>query len=288
MRRDGKGRPRFHGGIDLKPIDRDKNHEPTDAIFSVMDGEVLYVNLNRASDLGRYVVVQHTQTQSQICTLYAHLREVDVKKGQRLIQGARIGKMGRSSRHGIPKNRAHLHFEMGFLASNHFDSWYNRQFKAPNPYGKFNARNFCRIDPLDCYESVVRGTGSSVDDYVKKQPEAFAVEIQCAQIPDFVIQYPFFCKKNLDRGRPPKAWRVGFTLFGLPVSWTPIENPSSDQANTVRWVSPKDTDLFLKKVAQHKVRHLFRFNKKGQPVGLAAGGQKYVNLLFPQQKLLYR
>src|ERR1700675_197991 len=68
---------RFHEGIDIKCLQRDRRGEPTDPIHAVADGEVAFINTKPGlSNYGRYIVLQHNWDNVSVCTLYAHLSEV--------------------------------------------------------------------------------------------------------------------------------------------------------------------------------------------------------------------
>src|SRR5271156_6765666 len=99
---------RFHEGIDIKCLQRDRRGEPTDPIHAVADGEVAFINTKPGlSNYGRYIVLAHRWSDVEVFTLYAHLSEVaagtvvdqPVKKGQI------IGTMGHSTntREGISR-----------------------------------------------------------------------------------------------------------------------------------------------------------------------------------------
>jgi len=59
---------------------------------------------------GRTVIVQHADG---IATLYAHLRSIDVSKGQSVEPGTQLGTVGQSNSSSTPmKSKPHLHFEV--------------------------------------------------------------------------------------------------------------------------------------------------------------------------------
>jgi murein DD-endopeptidase MepM/ murein hydrolase activator NlpD len=71
-------------------------------VRSVGDGVVEFAG--RQGGYGNVVKVRHTNDRS---TLYAHLSRIDVRSGQRIEQGARIGAVGSTGWSTGP----HLHFE---------------------------------------------------------------------------------------------------------------------------------------------------------------------------------
>lgn len=86
----------FHPGIDYKA--------PLGApIYAVDDGKVV-VAKNDAEGYGLYVVIEH----SNYCTLYAHMKALEVKVGQSIKAGQIIGHIGLTGM----TTGAHLHFEI--------------------------------------------------------------------------------------------------------------------------------------------------------------------------------
>ena len=96
MRRDPfTGLRRMHYGLDLA------NDEGV-PIKAAMAGVVAAVGINQKG-YGNYVIIKH---QNGFQTLYAHLKDWNVKKGQSVAQGQLIGTMGNTGRSTGP----HLHF----------------------------------------------------------------------------------------------------------------------------------------------------------------------------------
>jgi murein DD-endopeptidase MepM/ murein hydrolase activator NlpD len=89
------GRRRFHRGVDLPA--------PTGTpVLALADGQVQQVERGRG--YGLQVVVEHANGWT---TRYAHLSAADVRPGDRVIRGHRLGRVGSSGRSTGP----HLHFE---------------------------------------------------------------------------------------------------------------------------------------------------------------------------------
>lgn len=222
VRNDGT---RFHEGLDLFPIERTHRGEAADPIYAAMPGVVVHVNATAGySSYGRYIVVQHDQQSPAFHTLYAHLASVDaaIKPGTRVEMGTVLGVMGRSAAgYSIPKSRAHLHFEIGFRLSDHFQNWYDDQkFGSANRHGNWNGMNLVGIDPLDYYRSVRLGRVSSVSDYLKRLPAVARIRIYTAQVPDFVQMYPALVTRSY-ADQTLVAWDIAFSEFGVPKEWTP-------------------------------------------------------------------
>lgn len=110
-----------HTGVDLGW--HTDEHTP---IIAHSDGEVVMVQTGYGQDMsltgnasyGNLVKIRHP---GGYYTLYAHLSQVDVKKGQRVTQGQKIGNMGTSGR----SDGSHLHFEVHNPSDQYID---------PTPY----------------------------------------------------------------------------------------------------------------------------------------------------------
>jgi hypothetical protein len=273
------GGSRFHEGIDIRPVLKRKHGEATDPIYSIMDGQVAYINkIAGNSSYGRYVVVVHTQASPQVYSLYAHLSSVDAKLrvGQYVRAGAKLGIMGRSALYHIPKTRAHLHLEIGVRLTNKFENWYSRQnFKEKNFHGLFNGMNLTGFNPLDFYEQYRRGNVGSILDYVNAIPTGYVLRIAYPDVPDYVKRYP-----ELVTGEIPEnglvGWEVSFTWFGLPKRWQAItedQDMSLNTPGTIRMVSwnPKEFEGNLGKKTIVK--------RNGQPT-LGKAGIQILQILF--------
>ncbi len=227
---------RFHEGIDLKPVSRDNSGEALDRIFAVMDGDIVYLNdVPGNSRYGRYVVVEHTNLNPAVYTLYAHLSEVStsLRTGMAIEAGTLIGRMGRSSGgYVIPRRRAHLHFEIGLMLSDRFQRWYDsKNYDEPNRHGPWNGLNMVGFDPLEFFQDFRKGAVHQPADHIGRLPTAFTVRVNTSVIPDFIRRYPILA------ARPPKddkvsAWEIDFTGFGVPKRWRPISRSRQSTAGT--------------------------------------------------------
>ena len=96
-RRDPKtGRTRMHSGVDFAGASGT-------AIVATSDGVVTHAGWR--GGYGNTVIIQH---EFGIETLYAHLSRIDVRQGQRVSRGDRIGGMGTTGR----STGVHLHYEV--------------------------------------------------------------------------------------------------------------------------------------------------------------------------------
>ena len=220
------GGERFHEGVDLKPISRDRHGEPADSIFAAMAGVVRHVSSNPGqSNYGRYIVIEHDGLSVPICTLYAHLSAIapGLREGDRVQRGQTIGTMGRSSSEfAIPKDRAHLHFEMDVLLTRDFQSWYNfRRFGSRNDHGIWNGMNLVGFDPLDFLTQLRDHKIDDFTQYLRGQAPAVRVRIATRFIPDYVQRYPALVTKPMP-ANGLAGWEVIFNDVGVPFSWTPL------------------------------------------------------------------
>jgi murein DD-endopeptidase MepM/ murein hydrolase activator NlpD len=216
----------FHEGIDLKPVSRDRQGEPKDDVFATMAGVVRHVNLRAGeSSYGRYVVIEHPDLKPAVYTLYAHLSAVKpgLKPGDVVTCGQVIATMGRSAGgYAIPKDRAHLHYEIGLMMTRQFQSWYAwKEFGSPNEQGIYNGMNLMGINALDFLDQFRARRVNNFTEYFAGLPAAAHVRIATRRVPDFVQRYP-----ELVTGEIPLAgvagWEVKVTVTGLPFAWTPL------------------------------------------------------------------
>ncbi len=91
------GRRRAHEGIDIAA----NRGTP---VHSARSGHVIYAD-NKLSGYGKMVIVRHADAYT---TVYAHLTNFSVKKGQFVSRGQLVGSVGRTGR----ARGYHLHFEV--------------------------------------------------------------------------------------------------------------------------------------------------------------------------------
>ncbi len=255
---------RFHEGIDLKPVARDQAGEPADKIFAVLPGVVHYVNDQPGdSTYGRYLVLEHPGVEPAIYTLYAHLRSIatGVAPGTEVARGQLIAMMGRSEGGtGLPKERAHLHFEMGLRVTDAFQLWYDRQkFGSANDHGQWNGYNLMGFDPLDFLDKFRAHTVNNLADYFAQMKPVVRVRVATRQTPDFTRRYPSLvvpvtamadgATAAAEVTMPPAGWEIACDWTGLPFRWTPLTaaDLAGYASNEVRIVEADTTAL----AAQH-------------------------------------
>jgi murein DD-endopeptidase MepM/ murein hydrolase activator NlpD len=220
------GGSQFHEGIDIKAVARDRHGEPIDPVFAAMRGVVRHVSSSAGdSSYGRYIVLEHPEMVPAVYTLYAHLSRIapELREGATVTRGQIIGTMGHSSGgYSIPRERAHLHFEIGVKITQNFQGWYDRRkFGSKNDHGTWNGMNLMGIDPLDFLAAWRAGRVDSFQDYFQRLPAAVTLRIATHQTPDFVTRYPSLLTKPLPLG-PVSGWEIRCSWTGLPFSWTPL------------------------------------------------------------------
>lgn len=219
------GGRQFHEGIDIKPVQRDRRGDPIDPVFAAMSGVVRHVSTVAGnSNYGRYIVIEHPEVSPAVYTLYAHLARIapGVKPGVRVERGEEIGVMGYTAGgYVIPRNRAHLHFEIGLMITRDFQSWYDsRKFGSRNEHGIWNGMNLMGIDPLDFFEAWRKRRVATFDDYFAQMETAVRVRIATRRTPDFVQRYPSRVTKPLPM--LVGGWEIKFNWSGIPFEWTPL------------------------------------------------------------------
>jgi hypothetical protein len=268
---------KFHEGVDIRPASRDRRGEPADTVVAALDGRVVHTVLTPNGPYGRYVVLAHEETGLRYYTLYAHLRSVHpaLKPGLRVEAGYPLGIMGRSDEgRGFPKDRAHLHFEVGVRLSISFDKWYAHQkmYSTPNRHGAWNGINLAGTDPLPFLRAGLSSSKPpSCVAILRDEPAALAVHVFTSKIPDFVRENPALLTTPL----PPAVagWRIEFAWHGLPLRWTPLTVASS-RATGLRSVSiAASTDSTLRQKAL--VRGMLERKRNGS---FAAGSRLLLTL----------
>lgn len=229
----------FHEGVDLKPIGRDRNGEATDKVMAAMRGVVRYVSTRPGnSSYGRYIVIEHPDVQPAVYTLYAHLAAVEpgIRAGTSVSAGQAIATMGRSAGgYAIPKDRAHLHFEIGLRATDYFQNWYNwKKFGSPNEHGAYNGMNLLGIDTLDFLREFRARRVDDLQQYFDRYRPAVRVRVVTTRVPDFIQRYPALLRRPISG--LVGGWEIECNGTGLPYAWTPLSpaEVSGSRPNSVQ------------------------------------------------------
>jgi peptidoglycan LD-endopeptidase LytH len=220
------GGGQFHEGIDIKAVSRDRRGEPLDSVLAAMPGIVRHVSSAAGdSSYGRYVVLEHPTMSPALYTLYAHLARIapGLRAGQQVPAGQVLGTMGHSSGgYMIPTDRAHLHFEIGLVVSQNFQSWYDsRRFGSRNDHGIWNGMNLIGIDPIAFFNEWRGGRLTTAQEFFGRMETAVRVRVSTYRTPDFITRYPALLTKPMPLG-PVAGWDIRFNWTGLPFAWTPL------------------------------------------------------------------
>jgi peptidoglycan LD-endopeptidase LytH len=233
----------FHEALDLFPIKRDAQGESLDEVFTVADGIVRHVSSQPGlSSYGRYVVVEHVDAKLPVMTLYAHLASIapGIRDGTRVKIGDTLGILGRSAgARPLPKERAHLHFEIGVRLTDRFASWYKwKGFGSKNTHGIWNGMNLVGIDPLAFYDAFRAEEVDNFLDFWRTLEPVVTVRIATTKTPDFVKRYPALRPAPMPL-RGFGGWEVDFDAYGVPIEWRPLreEEVADYRRNEVRVVS---------------------------------------------------
>uniref|UniRef100_UPI00069449A5 M23 family metallopeptidase n=1 Tax=Geminisphaera colitermitum TaxID=1148786 RepID=UPI00069449A5 len=216
----------FHEGIDLLPLKRDRRGEALDDIYAALPGIIRHISqVAGNSSYGRYIVIEHDTVSPPVYTLYAHLTSTaaGLQPGQRVQAGQVIARMGRTAGgYEIPRERAHLHFEIGLMMTTDFQAWYDRKkFGNRNTHGLYNGRNLMGIDPLAAFTALRDGTARSFDDHFARMKPIVRVRIATPFVPDFAQRYPTLLRQPLPI-TGVSGWDVLVDWTGLPIALTPL------------------------------------------------------------------
>lgn len=208
--------PSFHEGIDIVPLQRDRKRNALDDVLAAADGTVAHVNrIAGNSDYGLYVAMVHDDPAGPLYTLYAHLDEItrDLRAGQRIARGARLGRLGRTPVSVIPVERSHLHFEVGVLLNPEFRRWFQSKKLKPD-HGNYSGLNLFGINPVAPYLAMAEGRPFSLEAHLDAHPAGFELAFAAKRRPNYFTLYP-----SLWRGEPYAggAIVVAATDGGVPL-----------------------------------------------------------------------
>ncbi len=259
---------RFHEGIDIAPVKRDKAGNPLDLVMSISDGKVVHTSpVAGRSNYGKYVVVEHDWDDSKVVSLYAHLAEITVSPGDPVKTGSVLGRMGYTGA-GLNRTRAHVHLEVGLVMSEHYDGWHKTYFGSPNYHANYNGMNIAGVDVASFFLEHAKNPELSFSRFVLSRPMQFKVTVPAkAEDPEFLERYPW-----MRRGGVPGAvsWEIGFAATGHAISFAPSIRPVT---------GPTVTHLRPSEISQ---RWLTRglLNGIGKDTTLSHGGKSMVALVM--------
>jgi hypothetical protein len=211
---------KFHEGIDIMPINRDKAGNPLDLVSSIADGRVVHTSpVAGRSNYGKYVVIEHSWNNSAVYSLYAHLAEITCKPGDPVKTGSVLGRMGYTGA-GIDRTRAHVHLELGMMLSRHYDEWSKACSSGTNYHGVFNGMNLIGVDVARFFIEQKANPELEFSGFVTSTPAYFKVTVPSRGTPDFVTRYPWILRGNPEGA---KSWEISLNALGQPVAFTPSQ-----------------------------------------------------------------
>jgi len=275
---------RFHEGIDIKCLQRDRRGEPTDPVHAVADGEVAFINIKPGlSNYGRYIVLRHRWDGVEVFTLYAHLRDVadGLAAGQPVRKGQVIGILGHSAdtREGISVDRAHLHFEINFMLNDNFHIWFPRHDPKAPPFGNFNGLSLWGMDPAAFYRAYAANPHLNFADYMARQPIAFSLLVGARPFPWLTLHPEQIQRTEASAHGDIVAYEVGVTWYGVPVAvWPRAESEINPAARRVLQRGlPVLARVDAAALEQNSCRDLVRQGGRGWQ--LAQDGREWAELL---------
>ena len=207
---------KFHEGIDIKPVKRDKAGNPLDLVSSIADGTVVHVSpIAGRSNYGKYVVVEHHWENSSVYSLYAHLSQITCEPGDQVKCGSVLGQMGYTGA-GINRTRAHVHLELAFLMSTRYQSWFDSHFGSKNYHGVFNGMNLSGVEVSRFFVEHQANPQLTFSQFILNTPVYFKVAIPFTGVPDFVKRYPWIASGDI---RKAKSWEISFNATGHPIAF---------------------------------------------------------------------
>jgi hypothetical protein len=259
---------RFHEGIDIAPVKRDKAGNPLDLVMSIAKGKVVHTaDIAGRSNYGKYVVVEHQWENSKVYSLYAHLAEITARVGDPVNPGSVLGRMGYTGA-GLNRTRAHVHLELAMLMSTDYEAWHKVNYGSMNYHGLFNGMNLAGVDVAALFLEHKANPDLKFSEFVLSRPVQFKVVIPHGDSePDFLTRHPWMKQSDVPGA---VAWEIGFAATGHAVSFTPSIRPVSQAM--VSHIRPSE-------ISQ---RWLTRglLTGEGQKVSLSSGGKQMLSLML--------
>ncbi|MFT4176635.1 MAG: M23 family metallopeptidase [Luteolibacter sp.] len=257
---------KFHEGIDIAPIKRDRAGNPLDLVSSIADGTVAHVSpLAGRSNYGKYVVIEHRWENSSVYSLYAHLSDILCKPGDPVKAGSVIGRMGFTGA-GINRVRAHCHLELCLLMNSGYEEWHKLNGGGVNYQGLFNGMNLIGCEIARFFLEHRQNPHITFSQFVTRTPAYFKVTFPSQGTPDLVKRYPWLNPTGNQEGN---SWEIGFTPVGFPVSCVP----------STRTVSEPIVTAVRPSAVPHRYLTRGLVTGEGNQASLTAGGKKLVSLL---------
>ena len=256
----------FHEGMDVAPAKRDEKGEPLDEVRSISHGEVVHCATSGQGDYGRYVVIKHDWGQGPFFTLYAHLKSICVKEGDKVEPKTPIGILGYTGR-GIDKRRAHTHVEMDMILSERFSDWHDANFGGnPNSHGPYNGFNLAGFNFAEFYLAYLKNPALTVVDYLKTLEIGWKVNVPRVGDLEIIKNYPWLAE-GIET--PSPSWEISFNEAGVPLKIKPstVEVKSPQLA----WVKPSPIPYLY--------HTRYYVSGVGEKATLSSNGVHYVQLV---------
>jgi murein DD-endopeptidase MepM/ murein hydrolase activator NlpD len=263
---DGVIATKFHEGVDIKPVKRDRNGNPLDEIRAIAAGVVVHTGVSKT--YGKYAVIKHDWDCGPFFSLYAHLSRIDASIGDKLMAGQSLGVMGYTG-DGLSRVRAHLHLELCMLSSAHFDEWLG----GTNPHGIYNGLNLIGIDIASLFLATNERDDVTIPAFLKGAQPYFKVAIpRKGDGLEITTRYPWLKKGSHDP--PSPSWEIAFTDSGIPLSVTPshreVTEPTVTFVRTTR--------------SRHEYYTRSRLTGSGRNASLTRSGLRFIELLSQESK----
>ena len=258
---------RFHEGIDIAPIKRDRAGNPLDLIMSIADGTVVYANhVAGRSNYGKYLVVEHQWEGASVVSLYAHLAEITAQPGDRVAAGGVLGRMGYTGV-GLNRTRAHLHLELGFVLHTRYEDWHRGGGLSTNHHGIYNGMNIAGADVASFFLEHRENPELQFSEFIARQPVHFKVAVPGGDTPAFVTRHPWIRRPGVENS---SSWEIHFTATGLPVGFAPSDRKVTTPIVTAIRPAGETPHRFL-------TRNLV--SGEGDTATLSNGGRRLVSLV---------
>jgi murein DD-endopeptidase MepM/ murein hydrolase activator NlpD len=274
VRTGSKGLASFHEGVDIAVVSRDSRGNPTDPVTAVAPGRVAYVSRTAGnSNYGLYVILFHDDPAGEVCTLYAHMAAIDpaIQPGMTVERGTRLGTVGHTSSSPIPRDRAHLHLEVGLIANDQFAQWVLKE-GSKNPHGRYNGRNLLGVDPLGVLAQSARDPGFSLLAHLQSLPVAFRVAVKSkGRMPDFFKRHPALWRDPAGAG---PVIVLDCSEGGVPLSGRNATAGETAAIGSASAVVLQVSDAALGRNGRHLVV------KRGSEWQIGRNGEEWLSLLL--------
>ena len=204
---------KFHEGIDIAPMKRDKAGNPLDLVSAIAAGKVVYASaISGRSNYGKYVVVEHNWENTPVLSLYAHLADITCKVGDPIAKGGLIGRMGYTGE-GITRVRAHVHLEIALMLSARYPDWAT---KTINYHGLYNGMNLAGLDVTGFFLAQKANPALTISQFLATYPTYYKVTFPNKGPVELATRYPWLLKSPTNQASA--SWEISFSDTGMPLS----------------------------------------------------------------------